>query len=197
MNQRFIYLASASPRRRRLLDQIGVRYEVHPVEIDETPQPGEVPRDYVKRVAREKAVAAAALLPQAAPVLAADTTVVIDGRTLGKPRDHDDALQMLGQLSDSEHEVLTAVCAIHDNEALSELSSTRVYFRNISHSEREHYWASGEPADKAGAYSIQGRGAIFIERIEGSYSGVMGLPLFETARLLGRCGIDVMDKRCA
>ena len=194
MNQRFIYLASASPRRRELLDQIGVRYRVCPVDIDESVQPDEAPRDYVRRVAAEKAIAAAARLDTDVTVLAADTTVVIEGQALGKPRDRDDALDMLMRLSAQEHEVLTAVCAMHGGESRTGVSATRVVFRPISNSEMAAYWDTGEPSDKAGAYSIQGRAAIFIERIEGSYSGVMGLPLYETARLLQQCGVDVMSE---
>ena len=199
MNQRFIYLASASPRRRALLEQIGVRFRVNPVDLDESRLGDEPPKDYVLRLAKAKAETAASLLPRDSVVLGADTTVVIGGEVFAKPRDREDALSMLTRLSGSEHEVHTAVCAVQNDELYTEISTNRVRFRRLEEIEIERYWASGESADKAGAYSIQGLGAVFIENIEGSYSGVMGLPLFETARVLGKCEIDVLDqdKRCA
>ncbi|MDH3645618.1 MAG: Maf family nucleotide pyrophosphatase [Gammaproteobacteria bacterium] len=192
MNQRFIYLASGSPRRRALLEQIGVRFRVNPVDIDESRIGDEPPVDYVLRLAKEKAAAATDLLRDDNAVLGADTTVVVGGDVLGKPRDREEGLAMLSRLSAAEHKVLTAVCVLHNDQAHTELSSTRVVFRKLDRMEVERYWATGEPNDKAGAYSIQGRGAVFIEHIEGSYSGVMGLPLFETARLLQKCGIEIM-----
>jgi len=182
-----IVLASASPRRRELLAQLGVPHEVLVVEVDETPLPGEEPAALARRLARAKAIAGRMRAGGARPVLGSDTVVAVDARIFGKPRDRDDALAMLAALSGREHRVLTAVAlALPDaagttSEALSE---TRVRMRSIAPAEAAAYWATGEPAGKAGAYAIQGLGAVFIEQIRGSYSGVMGLPLYETARLL-------------
>lgn len=190
-----LYLASASPRRRELLDQIGVAHEVRPVDLDESRQSGESPSEYVVRLARAKAEAAWDRFARAEehPVLAADTAVVLGDAILGKPRDQADALRMLGELSGRTHRVLTAV-ALRDGQGLrSHLNESRVTFRQLSSSEAKQYWDTGEPADKAGAYAVQGAAAVFIERIEGSYSGVMGLPLFETAELLRQAGIDVWN----
>lgn len=183
-----LVLASRSPRRRELLDQIGVRFECVDVDIDETPAPGEAPAALVLRLAREKSQAGRALAPLDVPVLGADTEVFLDGQVLGKPADHAAAVAMLGRLSGRVHEVYSAVALTRDTtEAL--LSVTRVQFRVLAPAEIERYCRGGEPFGKAGAYAIQGQGAAFIERIEGSYSGVMGLPLFETALLLGRRGV--------
>jgi septum formation protein len=176
-------LASASPRRRELLTQIGVPHSVKAAHIDESRRPGEAPHDYVRRLAREKAYS---VWQEAAklPVLAADTSVVLDGEIFGKPRDREHALQMLTALSNREHQVLTAV-ALATSDGLDErLSESIVRFRAISEAERIVYWNTGEPWDKAGAYAIQGMGAVFVESLQGSYSGVMGLPIFETAELL-------------
>ncbi len=186
MSPSFVYLASASPRRRELLRQIGVRHEAHPVDIDEAPLQGETPRAYVVRMAETKAEAAWTRISPGLrrAVLAADTTVVIDDEILGKPRGREDALQMLARLSGRKHEVLSAV-ALRDERGLrSKVNVTRVRFRKLEEGEAERYWQSGEPQDKAGSYAVQGYAAVFIERLEGSYSGVMGLPLFETAELL-------------
>jgi septum formation protein len=190
----WIYLASASPRRRELLEQIGIGYRLLPVEIDERLHPGEAPEVYVLRLALEKAHAGAAVLANydLHPVLGADTAVVIDGQILGKPRDRDDALAMLERLGGQCHQVFTGVAVVCGAQAMSRLSVSHVCFRAITRQEAEVYWASGEPADKAGAYAVQGRGALFIERLEGSYSGVMGLPLFETAELLRAFAIDAL-----
>jgi septum formation protein len=183
-----ICLASSSPRRRELLSQIGVPHVVAGADIDETVLPGETPHAYVTRLAREKALAIRGA-GQRLPVLAADTTVVVDGRVFGKPRDRADAIDMLGQLSDRIHEVLTAV-ALADSRGVSErLSSNAVRFRRISLEECAAYWETGEPRDKAGGYAIQGLGAVFVESLTGSYSAVMGLPLFETGDLLQAAGI--------
>jgi len=180
-----IYLASSSPRRRELLDQIGVRYHVLPVDADEHRHAGESPRDYVLRMARTKARLAAADPGRVMdiPVLAADTVVVIDGEVLGKPTHREHAESMLARLSGRVHEVLTAVAVMHRTEGVR-ISATQVEFRPIDPVEAAAYWATGEPLDKAGAYAIQGRGAVFVARLEGSYSGVVGLPLFEVAQLL-------------
>jgi septum formation protein len=197
MPSEILYLASASPRRRELLDQIGVHHEPRPVQVDESRQPREGPRDYVTRLARAKAETAWALFgPESRPaVLAADTAVVLADLILGKPRDRADALAMLGKLSGRTHEVLTAVALRTVRGIESRLSTSRVKLRALEPQEIESYWETGEPRDKAGGYAIQGRAAVFIESLEGSYSGVMGLPLFETAALLARAGIGTWMHR--
>jgi septum formation protein len=182
-----IHLASQSPRRRELLAQIGIRHDVIAVEVDETPRAGEAPAEYVLRLALAKARAGHRLRPDR-PVLGADTAVVQDDRILGKPLDRQDAAAMLAQLSGREHRVLTAVALVGDREE-TRLSVSRVRFRPIDAAEAAAYWETGEPADKAGGYAVQGLGALFVESIGGSYSGVMGLPLFETGELLRRAGI--------
>lgn len=180
-----IILASASPRRRELLQQIGVAHEVLAVDIDETARPGESAVDLVCRLARQKAEEGARRSGAAVPVLGSDTVVVVDGRVFGKPLDGNDAQRMLLQLGGREHEVLTAVALTDPQGGVREaLSTTVVRMRPIVAAEAAAYWASGEPAGKAGGYAIQGLGAVFIEHIRGSYSGVMGLPLYETAQLL-------------
>lgn len=178
-----LILASASPRRRELLDQIGVCHEVRPVDVDETPHPGEAPDDFARRMARAKALAGVRIA-DGRPVLGADTVVSIGGDILGKPRDREHALAMLDRLSGRTHTVYSAVALIQEGQVRDALSVTCVRFKALSAREREAYWASGEPVDKAGAYGIQGQGALFVEHIEGSYSGVVGLPLFETGALL-------------
>lgn len=182
-------LASASPRRRDLLAAIGVSVEVRPVDIDETPWPGEPAADYVTRLAREKALAGARLTRL--PTLGSDTAVVCDGVILGKPEGAEHAASMLRGLSGREHEVLTAVAVSGPAGVLEACVATRVTMREISDGEIAAYWASGEPADKAGGYAIQGLAAVFVARIEGSHSAVVGLPLFETAELLRRQGVAV------
>jgi septum formation protein len=183
-----IRLASKSPRRSQLLRQIGVAHEVRPVDLDESRRPGESPRDYVLRLAHEKASAGAAMGGDL-PVLAADTTVAIGEEIFGKPRDENDGVRMLAALSGRSHGVLTAVALAKEGRIETAISETRVTFRALSEAECRNYWASGEPVDKAGAYAIQGFGAVFITRLEGSYSGVMGLPLCETAALLDSAGV--------
>lgn len=191
-----IYLASRSPRRRALLEQIGVRYRTLAVTVDEQRAPNEAAAAFVRRMARTKVQSARARLPprEPTPVLAADTAVVVDGEVLGKPGSADEARWMLARLSGRVHEVLTAVALTSHATALS-LSRTRVWFRALSEADCAAYCASGEPMDKAGAYAIQGLAAVFVERLEGSYSGVVGLPLFETAGLLRAAGIDVLRRR--
>ena len=186
-----LVLASASPRRRELLAQIGVPHRVLAVDLDEGRLPGEAVEAFVQRLALDKALAGWHALPavERGPVLGADTLVVLDGEPLGKPLDRDDALTMLARLSGRSHEVLTAVALVGPGAPQVRLSRSRVTFRATSAAERRAYWDSGEPADKAGAYGIQGLGAIFVANLEGSYSGVMGLPLFETAGLLAEAGI--------
>jgi len=193
-------LGSASPRRSELLRQIGVPHCVRSVELDETVQPGEAPADYVLRLAAAKALAVQAARSaagaQSLPVLGADTTVTIDAAVLGKPRDSAELAAMFAQLGGREHEVLSAVAvATRDADGAPQvrtrLSRTRVRFRAIGPGEAETYWATGEPRDKAGGYGIQGLGAVFVESIEGSYSGVVGLPLAETAALLREAGVPM------
>lgn len=187
-----IYLASASPRRRELLAQIGVGFEVVSVDVNEDLHPGEAPEVYVLRLALAKARAAHALRGDR-PVLGADTTVVVDEAILGKPAGRADGIAMLARLSGRSHHVYTGVAVIApDGTATTRLSVSTVSFRALSTKEIEAYWASGEPADKAGGYAVQGLGAMFIERLEGSYSGVMGLPLCETAELLRECAIPLL-----
>ena len=176
-------LASASPRRRELLAQIGARFQVAAVDLDETPLPGEPPEDYVGRLARAKALAGSARFPDL-PVLAADTTVTVDGQPMGKPADEAEAVAMLMALSGRAHSVHTAVAMVQGARAALRHSHTRVRFRALRPAECRAYWRTGEPADKAGGYGIQGLGAVFVEAIEGSYSGVVGLPLAETWELL-------------
>ena len=188
-----VYLASASPRRRELLAQIGVRYTLISCDIPEIPLDGESPQNFVLRMAVEKAQAGKGIVGDTGqkPVLGADTAVVVDNEILGKPRDRQHALSMLQQLSGRRHEVISAVALITD-KVETRISSSQVSFRSLAKSEIEAYWASGEPQDKAGAYGIQGKAAIFIDRLEGSYSAVMGLPLFETADLLQAAGIRLL-----
>jgi len=185
-----IYLASASPRRSALLHQIGIPHHIQPLDVDERVLPGEVPSQYVRRLARDKAGALWERLDPRVrlPVLGADTAVVIDGDILGKPSDEADGLRMLERLSGRTHQVLTAVALFHEGGCDTALSMSEVTLRGLTREEKLAYWRSGEPADKAGAYAVQGMAALFIERIAGSYSGVMGLPLFETGQLLRAAG---------
>ncbi len=188
-----IYLASLSPRRGELLNQIGVSHEVVKVQVDENWHPGEAAQDYVVRVALAKARAARKCLPAVGkrPVLAADTAVVVDDEILNKPCNQADALRMMELLSGRSHRVYTGVALLEEREH-SRLSVSEVRFRTIRPDEARAYWDSGEPADKAGGYAIQGLGAVFVAELKGSFSGVMGLPLFETAELLKACGIQVL-----
>ena len=184
-----LLLASASPRRSALLAQIGVAHRIHATEIDETPLPGEAAAALVRRLARGKALAAVPVA-QGLPVLGSDTEVVLDGRVYGKPRDAADGEAMLLSLAGREHQVLSAVALVlPDGRVLEALSESRVRMRAVSREEARAYWASGEPQGKAGAYAIQGLAAVFISRLEGSFFGVMGLPLFETASLLAEAGL--------
>lgn len=185
-----IYLASASPRRSQLLAQIGVQHVVRPATIDETPQPGEVPPDYVGRLARTKAEALWDRLPagERKPVLGADTTVALGKDILGKPLHRADGLAMLQRLSGRTHQVFTAVALRSENGTDMRLSASDVTFRALTPAECEAYWATGEPLDKAGGYAVQGLAAAFITHIAGSYSGIMGLPLAETSALLAVVG---------
>ena len=191
----FVYLASRSPRRVELLSQLGVMCESLPADIDETQLTGETPEKYVTRLAREKAQACLQRLTadqKVYPVLAADTTVVLDGIVLGKPDDDIDARNMLIALSGSLHEVHTAVAMAFNNQIEVVLSTTVVEMMTLTEAQIERYITSGEPRDKAGSYGIQGKAGAWIKRIEGSYSGVMGLPVFETADLLRKANLAVL-----
>lgn len=194
-----LYLASASPRRRELLTQIGLPHEVlrvpAPPGEDEPQHPGESAADYVRRTARDKAERGrdwlrAQSLP-IMPLLAADTTVILDGQVLGKPADRDDAIRTLQALSGQTHQVHTAVALWSGERLLESVSITEVQMRPLQADEIARYCDSGEPYGKAGAYGIQGLAGTFIARIDGSYTGVMGLPLFETANLLRAAGIAI------
>lgn len=187
-NPSVICLASMSPRRRELLAQIGVPHTVVAAHVDESLLPGESPAGYVARVARLKATTVRDR-GEALPVLAADTTVVLGGVTYGKPADRAEGLAMLEALSGRSHEVLTAVALATAGSVRLRVSASTVRFRQMSRPAMEAYWETGEPRDKAGGYAIQGYGAVFIAALSGSYSGVMGLPLLETAELLEEAGI--------
>lgn len=192
-----ILLASTSPRRRELLAQLGVPFEVVAIEVDESCRAGEAPEEYVARLALDKARAGVAAAGRIAPLaLGADTVVVLDGEILQKPAGRDDALAMLARLSGRTHRVLSGV-ALAGRCECARVSESLVTFREIGARERRVYWETGEPADKAGAYAIQGVGAMFVSRLQGSYSGVVGLPLYETAEMLSLCGIDLCRDRAA
>jgi len=185
-------LASASPRRAELLAQIGLSFDVQVADIDETPRPGELALAYVERMALEKARAVQQMPGRTEQlVLGADTSVVIGGDILGKPVDCDEGLAMLARLSGQIHEVYTSVALVKGNRARVRVSINKVAFRQISVSEALAYWDTGEPQDKAGSYAVQGKAAVFISHLEGSFSGVMGLPLYETAELLNEFGLGV------
>ena len=186
-----IILASASPRRSELLKQIGISHRIIAVDIDETPFANESPLAYVERVAAEKSAACQALLNDNLPVLSADTSVICDGEIMGKPIDLEHAISMLSRLSGRSHQVYSAVSLRGDNHWQA-LSISEVKFKPLSNEEIVAYWQTGEPCDKAGAYAIQGLASTFIESITGSFSGVMGLPLYETAQLLAKQGIRVI-----
>ena len=188
-----IKLASSSPRRREILSALGLEFSIAAVEVDETPYADETAEEMVVRLAVTKAEAAAAMPGEV--IIAADTAVVIDGRVLGKPADKDECLAMLGALAGQRHTVYTGVALKSNDETRTTVSETDVYFRRISRDEALAYWQSGEPRDKAGAYAIQGMGGAFVERIEGSYSGVVGLPIFETVKLLREVGFDILTRR--
>jgi len=185
-----LHLASTSPRRREILEALNLDFTTIHVDVDESPLEGESPGDMVLRLAAAKAEAAA--IGRSDLALGADTAVVIGERTLGKPADEPDCLAMLEALSGRVHKVVTGVALCVAGRTRTVLSETDVYFREISRDEALAYWQSGEPCDKAGGYAIQGLGGAFIERIEGSYSGVVGLPVFETLALLKDAGIRVL-----
>ena len=186
-----LFLASTSPRRRELLEQLGLDFSVVRVDVDESRRPQEAAHDYVARLAAAKAAAGLVQLAGPGVVVAADTTVVVDDEVLGKPGSLPEAVAMWARLAGREHRVLTGVAVADGREMRAEVVTTRVRFRDIPPVEMRAYWASGEPADKAGGYAIQGLGAVFVTGIDGSYSNVVGLPLAETAALLAAFGISV------
>ena len=186
-----LILASASPRRTEILQQIGVRHLVQSANIDETPKLDEPAIDYVQRMALEKAQAIISESAKKIPVLGADTSVVCDAQIFGKPKNKQQALEMLTTLSGRSHQVLTAVAMGDIEDCSVAISSTEVFFRKLSKQECLNYWNTGEPKGKAGGYAIQGYGAVFIELIKGSYSGVVGLPIEETSKLLQAFGVPI------
>jgi septum formation protein len=199
-----LYLASRSARRQELLRQLGIGFELLRLreasgrqrDVIEVANDGEPPLHYVERIARTKATVAGQQMLRrglpARPVLGADTEVVLDGAIYGKPRNAADAARMLGQLSGRTHQVFTAVAVSNEQEVIAEIATSSVSFRELTREEIDRYVATGESVDKAGAYAIQGRAAGFVSRLEGSYTGVMGLPLFETAGILARIGVRVL-----
>lgn len=195
MNSVDLYLASTSPRRRELLAQLGVSFEVLSIDVEEVPETGEPAEEYVMRVALDKALAGwshpGRILD--VPVLGSDTEVVLDGEVFGKPESREHALEMLGRLSGRCHDVLSAVALVQGQRQRVLVNRNRVCFRPLSTAEIQAYWDTGEPVGKAGAYAIQGLAAVFIQHLEGSFSGVMGLPLYETAELLREFGVKVIE----
>lgn len=194
LNYPKIYLASSSPRRQELLRQIGIEYEFMPADISEEVKSGESAEQYVLRAAAEKADFVMQRVREKGlplrPVLGADTVVVVEDDILGKPRDRAEAKAMLKRLSGHRHRVLTAIAVVHDGITRTAVSISRVAFADLSDDVIDRYWDSGEPKDKAGAYAIQGAGAMFVSDLEGSYSGVVGLPLYELGQLLSRFGLN-------
>ena len=190
-----LYLASQSPRRRQLLEQIGVRFEVKIADIDETIIADETPKEHVQRLAFEKANAIWSTLSESTriPVLGADTIVCLDGEILGKPTDQASASLMLRSLSGRRHEVMTGLAMISERHSVC-VNVSQVNFRELSQIEIDNYWATGEPNDKAGSYAIQGRAATFVSHLSGSFSGVVGLPLYETAELLAEFNIPIWQE---
>lgn len=189
MNEPVLHLASSSPRRRELLNALGLEFSHNGVDIDETTLPGEPAADMVVRLATDKARTAFDSGDYRVPVLGADTAVVLDSRVFGKPASRQHALEMLKELSGRTHEVFTGVALMTRAGLATAVSLTEVRFRDIRPDEAEAYWQSGEPAGKAGAYAVQGLGGIFVRALNGSFTGVVGLPVFETAELLRRAGV--------
>jgi len=192
-----IILASTSPRRAELLGQVGIEFEVVAPDVDESRGVGELPDHYALRLAQEKAVSVQRRVGEGRLVLAADTVVVCEERILGKPTSREDGLRMLALLSGRQHRVISAVAVCRLGTPRTRVAETLVDFRQLTREEREAYWDSGEPCDKAGSYGIQGLGSIFVTAISGSYSGVVGLPLMETAQLLKEFGIDCLASASA
>ncbi|NND65432.1 MAG: septum formation inhibitor Maf [Gammaproteobacteria bacterium] len=186
-----IYLASKSLRRLQLLQQLGLDCDVLAVDVDETPLVDEASESYVQRLAVKKArQASERVTKKNQPIVAADTTVTCDGKILGKPKDQAHAFKMWQSLSANTHQVFTGVAVAMGGNIEQQVCCTAVTFRALSEDDMTRYWASGEPQDKAGGYGIQGKGALFVSHIEGSYSNVVGLPLFETGQLLSQAGIE-------
>ncbi|MDD1792045.1 Maf-like protein [Enterovibrio makurazakiensis] len=179
-----LYLASASPRRKALLEQLSVRFSVLRVDVEEQRESHEEAADYVRRLSLDKAMAGVEAAPEPLPVLGSDTIVVCDGEVLEKPRDLNDSRRMLSMLSGRQHQVMTAVTIADRNHSLTTLVTTHVWFKSLLDKDIDAYWQSGEPCDKAGSYAIQGLGGRFVTRIDGSYHAVVGLPLYETEALL-------------
>ncbi|MET0984115.1 MAG: Maf family protein [Steroidobacteraceae bacterium] len=190
MSTPLLYLASASPRRSALLTQLGLIHRVQPVHIDESVRSGESPADYVSRLSASKVRALQAQLSGADVCLGADTCVALEGEIFGKPEDEADCVRILSRLSGRVHHVHTAVTVCRGAQMRTALSTSEVQFRELTRAECLAYWRSGEPRDKAGAYAIQGRAALFVRAIHGSYTGIVGLPLFETSQLLSELGLD-------
>lgn len=193
MNKPQLHLASSSARRRELLSALGLSYTHAGVDLDETPLPGEQVNAMVLRLALAKAQAAENSCDSTLPILGADTAVAVDDRILGKPANKDDAIQMLALLSGRTHTVSTAVAIVGEGLSQSALATSQVTFREIRPEEAGAYWDSGEPQGKAGAYAVQGLGGIFVQHIKGSYSAIVGLPMFETAKLLNSAGIQLLQ----
>ncbi|MGB5164795.1 MAG: Maf family protein [Woeseiaceae bacterium] len=193
MSDLHLHLASASPRRKQILGALGLQFSALGVDVDEQALPGEAPQALALRLAEMKAMAAA--VPAETLVLGSDTVVALGDEIFGKPVDEADCLRMLARLSGRVHDVVTAVALRRDTGVDTAVVTTKVHFREIGQDEARAYWQSGEPQDKAGAYGIQGLGGIFVKAIEGSYSCVVGLPVFETARLLADAGIEILHLR--
>ncbi|XDZ51110.1 nucleoside triphosphate pyrophosphatase [Neisseriaceae bacterium CLB008] len=196
MSTPFIYLASGSPRRHELIQQLGLATQKLPSDIDETPLPLEAAQAYTERMAYEKSLHAQACLNAqnlaSAPILTADTSVALNGQIFGKPTDAAHASAMLSALAGQTHQVITVVGVFHQGQYQHVTQISEVTFAPLSASQIERYIATGEPMDKAGAYGIQGIGGVLVSHLSGSFTGVMGLPLFETAQLLKRCGLDLL-----
>lgn len=188
-----LILASASPRRRELLERVGLRFTVHAADVDETLVPGLTAREQVVRLSRIKAEAVAKTAPEGSVILSADTVVVLDGSILGKPKDPPEARNMLQALSGRSHLVLTGVSVLRGDHLETHCEETKVHLRPLSEAEIASYVATGEPMDKAGAYGIQGYAALFVSHLEGDYYNVMGLPLCAVGQMLRRAGIPLLE----
>jgi septum formation protein len=188
-----LILASQSPRRKELLSTLGVTFSTLPADIDETPFNGEIPSEYVIRMAKEKALATLKLAgePLDTHVLGSDTSVIVNGIILGKPETKSNFVQMMQMLSGTVHEVMTSIALVSHEDIQTQLVTTQVYFIPLNEEMIDQYWQTGEPKDKAGGYGIQGFGSVFVEKISGSYSAVVGLPLHETAKILSKAGLPI------
>lgn len=193
MSSSQLILASQSPRRAELLSQLQVSFTQHSVDIDESPLPDEAPQTLVARLASQKARAGVAAFSSTLPVLGSDTIVVVNGEVLGKPADEADCMRMLRLLSDSVHQVMTSVAIARGDRLFQTTVTTDVVFKPLSEAEMKWYWQTQEPRDKAGGYGIQGLGGRFVKHLSGSYSAVVGLPLYETSLLLKEVGIDLYE----